>query len=144
MNDATQSTILQCIGLLTGFLEDNCEPEERLGEAYPDIVQTIQILSTLMDAQVGTVGENKMGANNNTQAIAHSSTDNLGEYKRFEEITQKMYAGKISPGQKFDELLDEFEFIFSDDLVDRKRLLAALKRKYNTLTVFIDQEMKSI
>ena len=47
----------------------------------------------------------------------------------------------ITPEQMFDELLNEFEYIFADDLIDRKRLLAALDRKCKRLEAFVLQEM---
>lgn len=75
---------------------------------------------------------------------ASPSIDSWDDYVGFEKISNRAYAGEITPEEKFDELLDEFEFIFSDDLVDRKRLQGALERKYNKLTAFIDQEIKNI
>ena len=61
-----------------------------------------------------------------------------------DEIGEKAYQGQITPDQMFDKVLDEIEFRFTDDFVDRKRFLAALKRKCDRLEAGISREYAEI
>ena len=105
MDQAIQIAIQQCAGLLTDFLEDNREPEEQFGEAYPDVSKALQILSGL----IGLQGSLPVIKPDRPSEKVRSSTDNLGDYGGFENISVRAYEGEMSPEKKFDELLEELE-----------------------------------
>jgi len=141
MADLNNTSISLCIQILTDFLEDNCDPEEKVEEVYPDIYQARQILiegqNESSSMPVVSQAPNVSGSHS---AVYQLTSNVLSEYAGFENISQKALAEEITSDQKFDQLLDELEFRFSDDTIDRKRLLAALQRKTDALEAFISQE----
>lgn len=141
MANSNITNISLCIQMLTDFLEDNCDPEERAEEVYPDIFGARQILMVSQEENSTTPVTTQTVDVERSHSIPDLPTlDFLFEYGGFEDITQKALAEEITLDQKFDQLLDEFEFKFTDDIIDRKRLLAALRRKADSLDAFIEQE----
>ena len=144
-----------CVELLTTFLRDNCDPEEGWEEVYPDIAEARTLIQKVLESEEGGEETGLLFGSvrelsrkiDQMQAILESrqrEDRKPGEYSGFEKISQKAYHGEIDPDTKFDLVLDELEFLYTDDHVDRKRFLAALGRKHSKLKAFVAEELEQI